>query len=63
MSILWIIVEVCLIPVILLVILEGVLFGSSVDPDDNGILRTKAQQEKFRQEKLMKRVKNNDSTI
>lgn len=54
MSILWIIVEFCLIPFILLVILEGVLFGSSVDPDDNGILRSKAQQEKYRQKKLKK---------
>lgn len=37
-----------------LVIVSLVLFGSSVDPDDNGILRTSKQKEKYRQYKLNK---------
>ena len=37
-----------------LVIVSLVLFGSSVDPDDNGILRTVKQKEKYRQYKLNK---------
>lgn len=37
------------------VFIELLLFGSTVDPDDNGMLRTKAQKEKYRQKKLAKR--------
>lgn len=36
------------------VIISLILFGSSVDPDDNGILRSKKQREKYRQYKLNK---------
>ncbi|AZN67028.1 hypothetical protein DX910_00560 [Acinetobacter haemolyticus] len=39
---------------ILIVILYSFITGSSVDPDDNGLLKTKAQKEKWRQEKLAK---------
>ena len=33
-------------------ILCCVITGSSVDPDDNGLLKTKKQKEEWRQEKL-----------
>ena len=38
----------------LLVILSCVVTGSSVDPDDNGLLKSKEQKEAWRQEKLKK---------
>lgn len=41
----------------LLVLLELLLFGSSVDPDDNGLVRTPAQKEKYKQKKLEKMEK------
>lgn len=37
-----------------LVILFCVVTGSSVDPDDNGLLKSKEQKEAWRQEKLKK---------
>lgn len=36
------------------VFIELLLFGSSIDPDDNGLLRTKNQKERFRMKKLYK---------
>lgn len=39
---------------IIIVILSSIITGSSVDPDDNGLLKTKAQKEKWRQAKLAK---------
>lgn len=36
------------------VFIELLLFGSSIDPDDNGLLRTKNQKERFRMKKLKK---------
>ena len=38
----------------LLVILSCIVTGSSVDPDDNGLLKSKEQKEAWRQEKLKK---------
>ena len=38
----------------LLIILSCVVTGSSVDPDDNGLLKSKEQKEAWRQEKLKK---------
>ena len=38
----------------LLVILSCVVTGSSVDPDDNGLLKSKEQKEAWRQQKLKK---------
>ena len=38
----------------LLVVLSCVVTGSSVDPDDNGLLKSKEQKEAWRQEKLKK---------
>ncbi len=38
----------------LLVVLSCIVTGSSVDPDDNGILKSKEQKEAWRQEKLKK---------
>lgn len=35
-------------------IIQGILFGSTVDPDDNGILRSKQDREIYRQKKLRK---------
>ena len=43
------------VTILVLVFIELLLFGSTVDPDDNGILRTKVQKEKYRQKKLKKR--------
>jgi hypothetical protein len=37
-----------------LVILSCIVRGSSVDPDDNGLLKSKEQKEAWRQEKLKK---------
>ena len=37
-----------------LVILFCIVTGSSVDPDDNGLLKSKEQKEAWRQEKLKK---------
>ena len=37
-----------------LVILSCIITGSSVDPDDNGLLKSKEQKEAWRQEKLKK---------
>ena len=39
---------------LLLVVLSCVVTGSSVDPDDNGLLKSKEQKEVWRQEKLKK---------
>ena len=39
---------------LLLVVLSCVVTGSSVDPDDNGLLKSKEQKEAWRQEKLKK---------
>ncbi len=39
----------------IVVFLDLLLFGSSVDPDDNGLLRTPSQKEKFKLLKLNKR--------
>ena len=39
---------------LLLVILSCIVTGSSVDPDDNGLLKSKEQKEAWRQEKLKK---------
>ena len=39
---------------IIIVILSSIITGSSVDPDDNGLLKTKAQKEVWRKEKLEK---------
>ena len=41
--------------ILTLVFVDLLLFGSTVDPDDNGMLRTKSQKEKYRQKKLAKR--------
>ena len=38
----------------LLIILSCVVTGSSADPDDNGLLKSKEQKEAWRQEKLKK---------
>ena len=38
----------------LLIILSCIVTGSSVDPDDNGLLKSKEQKEAWRQEKLKK---------
>lgn len=40
------------------VFIELLLFGSSIDPDDNGLLRTKNQKERFRMKKLKKLYKD-----
>ena len=37
-----------------IVILSCIITGSSVDPDDNGLLKTREQKEKWRKEKLVK---------
>ena len=37
-----------------LVILSCIITGSSVDPDDNGLLKSKEQKEAWRKEKLKK---------
>ena len=37
-----------------IVILSCIITGSSVDPDDNGLLKTREQKEKWRKEKLAK---------
>lgn len=39
---------------IVIVLLSSIITGSSVDPDDNGLLKSKSQKEKWRQEKLAK---------
>lgn len=38
----------------LLILLSCIVTGSSVDPDDNGLLKSKEQKEAWRQEKLKK---------
>lgn len=40
-----------------LVFLELLLFGSEVDPDDNGMIRTPLGRERYRQRKLKQREK------
>lgn len=35
-------------------IIHTILFGSKVDPDDNGIIKDKKQKEKYRLQKLKK---------
>lgn len=37
-----------------IVILSCIITGSSVDPDDNGLLKSRKQKEKWRKEKLAK---------
>ncbi|WP_119690580.1 hypothetical protein [Acinetobacter soli] len=37
-----------------IVLLSCIVTGSSVDPDDNGLLKTKKQKEEWRKEKLTK---------
>ncbi|AIS07644.1 MULTISPECIES: hypothetical protein [Acinetobacter calcoaceticus/baumannii complex] len=37
-----------------IVLLSCIVTGSSVDPDDNGLLKTKKQKEEWRKEKLAK---------
>ena len=39
---------------IIILILSSIITGSSVDPDDNGLLKTREQKEKWRKEKLAK---------
>jgi len=39
---------------IIILILISIVTGSKVDPNDNGLLKTKAQKEAWRQEKLNK---------
>lgn len=39
----------------LLVFVELILLGSEVDPDDNGMLRTPRQRQRYRDIKLKKR--------
>ena len=48
--------SILVVTILVLVFIELLLFGSTVDPDDNGILRTKVQKEKYRQKKLKKRL-------
>ena len=38
----------------IMVILSCIITGSGVDPDDNGLLKTREQKEKWRKEKLAK---------
>ena len=47
-------VVVCVPVFFILVILSCIVTGSSVDPDDNGLLKSKEQKEACRQEKLKK---------
>ena len=44
----------CLGLFIFILILCCIITGSSVDPDDNGLLKAKAQKEAWRKEKLEK---------
>ncbi|HDK9102397.1 TPA: hypothetical protein PVN69_001158 [Acinetobacter baumannii] len=37
-----------------IVLLSCIVTGSSVDPDDNGLLKTKKQKDEWRKEKLAK---------
>ena len=39
----------------ILVLLELILFGSKVDPYDNGMLRTPRQRQRYQEAKLKKR--------
>ena len=41
------------------IFIELLLFGSSVDPDDNGLLCTKNQKECFRSKKLKNYIRIN----
>ena len=50
-------VVVCITLFFTLVIVSCIITGSSVDPDDNGLLKSKEQKEAWRQEKL-KRLEN-----
>ena len=49
-----ILIALCLGLFIMTLIMFCVITGSSVDPDDNGLLKTKAQKEVWRKEKLEK---------
>ena len=49
-----ILIALCLGLFIMTLIMFCVITGSSVDPDDNGLLKTKAQKEAWRKEKLEK---------
>lgn len=40
--------------IVMLIIAWGIITGSNVDPDDNGLLKSKEAKEKWRQEKLKK---------
>ena len=45
---------VCVPAFFILVLLSCIVTGSCVDPDDNGLLKSKEQKEVWRQEKLKK---------
>ena len=45
--------------VVMLIIAWCIITGSDVDPDDNGLLKSKEAKEKWRQEKL-KKFENTD---
>ena len=45
--------------VVMLIIAWCIISGSNVDPDDNGLLKSKEAKEKWRQEKL-KKFENTD---
>ena len=45
--------------IIMLIIAWCIITGSNVDPDDNGLLKSKEAKEKWRQEKL-KKFENTD---
>ena len=47
-------IAICLGLLIFILILCCIVTGSSVDPDDNGLLKTKAKKEAWRKEKLEK---------
>ena len=49
-----VLIALCLGLFIFVLILCCIITGSSVDPDDNGLLKTKAQKEAWRKEKLEK---------
>ena len=46
--------------IIMLIIAWCIITGSDVDPDDNGLLKSKEAKEKWRQEKLKKFENTND---
>ena len=48
------VVIICIPLFFILVLASCIITGSSVDPDDNGLLKSKEQKEAWRQEKLKK---------